>query len=58
MTTDIKRDWFRLACLFLAPQIPQSPTANEIDEREEREIAKWERENPQILNLQPTNLEK
>jgi hypothetical protein len=58
MTTDIKRDWFRLACLFMAPQVPQSKTAREIDETEEREIAKWEEAHPQILNLQPMNLEK
>ena len=33
-----KPDYFRLACLFLAPQVPQSKIANLIDEEEAREI--------------------
>ena len=46
-TPATKPDYFRLACLFLAPQVPQPKSVTQIDEEEEREIAKWLNENPQ-----------
>ena len=46
-TPATKPDYFRLACLFLAPQVPQPKSVTQIDEEEEREIAKWLDENPQ-----------